>query len=186
MIDWLKDIDTQLFLALNAAGSPILDQPMIWLSDKYIWIPLYGFLIYQLIRKTGWKFYGPLIAAIILITITDQVTSTFMKPFFERLRPCHEPALEGLMIAVKGCGGPFGFASGHAANSVGLAFFFHFIFGNKYTLLLLLWAALVSYSRVYLGVHYPGDILVGGIIGWLSATLVFTLMQRTPLRIKEG
>lgn len=184
MLEWIKNIDSEIFLALNGLGSPFLDLPMIWLSDKYIWIPMYAFLVYQLVRKTGWKFYVPLIGIILVITLCDQITSSFMKPFFERPRPCHEPNLVGLVNIIKGCGGPYGFASGHAANSFGLAFFFHFIFRNKYTSALLIWAALVSYSRVYLGVHYPGDIIVGGSIGWLAAFSVFQLIQRSKFRIK--
>jgi undecaprenyl-diphosphatase len=184
MLEWIKDIDSQVFLALNGAGSPFLDQPMIWLSDKYIWIVLYAFLIFHLVKREGWKFYIPIIGIIIVITICDQVTSGFMKPFFERPRPCHEPSLQGLVNIIKGCGGAYGFASSHAANTFGLATFFHLIFKNKYTVMLLFWAALVSYSRVYLGVHYPGDIIVGGAIGCLSAYLIFSLIQITPLRIK--
>ena len=185
MLDWLKDIDRSLFLALNGTGSPLLDQPMIWLSARYVWIPLYGFLVYQLIRKTRWQFWIPIIGVVFIITVCDQVTSSFMKPFFERFRPCHEPELAELVEIIKSCGGQYGFASSHAANTFGLAFFFHFIFKSKYTQLLLTWALLVSYSRVYLGVHYPGDIIVGGIIGWLVALLVFQITKTSKFRIRE-
>ena len=188
MIEWLKNIDTQLFLAINGSGSPFLDFPMIWLSHKYIWIPMYAVMLYFLIRKTQWKSYIPIIGIILLITLTDQITSGFMKPFFERFRPCHEPLLSGLVEIIHGCGGPYGFASGHAANSFGIAFFFHFIFQNKYTRVLLVWAFLVSYSRIYLGVHYPGDVIVGGTIGWLIAMLIFQLIKRffPTIWTKEG
>ena len=179
MIEWLAEADKVLFLALNAAGSPLLDQPMVWLSDKYIWIPLYGFLVFTLVKRYKAKFYISLTAIVLVITLCDQFTSSFMKPFFERPRPCHEPLLEGLVVMAKGCGGAFGFASSHAANSFGLAFFFHFLFKNKYSQVLLGWAFLVSYSRVYLGVHYPGDVLVGGVVGWMMAFAVFNIIQKT-------
>lgn len=183
MMEWLKNLDSKLFVTLNGTGSPLLDQPMIWLSDKYIWIPLYAFLIYCLIRKEGWKFYIPVVGVVIVITLCDQITSSLMKPFFERLRPCHEPALAEVINIIKGCGGPYGFASSHAANTIGLATFFHLIFKNYYTKLLIGWAVLVSYSRVYLGVHYPGDVIVGGAIGSLLAFSIYHLIQRTRLRI---
>lgn len=155
---------------------------MIWLSNKHIWIPLYVFLVIQLYLKDKWKFYVPLVCVIIVITLCDQTTSSFMKPFFERFRPCHEPNIAGLVNVIHGCGGKYGFASSHAANTIGLAFFFHFIFRNKYTWILIAWAVLVSYSRVYLGVHYPGDVLVGGTLGWFFAWLMYQVMQKTRSR----
>ncbi len=184
MLEWLNQIDTAIFLALNGLGSPVLDQFMIWLSDTLIWIPLYAFLIFLLVRNFKGRFYVPLIGIILVITLCDQFTSTFMKPFFERPRPCHEATLDGLVIMIKGCGGAYGFASSHAANALGLGIFFHFLFRNKYTWTLLGWGLCVSYSRIYLGVHYPGDILFGGIVGWLMATIVFQIMEKTGLLSK--
>lgn len=172
-------IDRELFLTLNALGSPFLDWAMIGLSDKYIWIPMYLYLIYRLYQKDKARFYLPLIILIILLSVTDQITATIMKPYFERLRPCKDPSLDGLVTVIgNSCRGLYGFASGHAANSFGLAAFFYFREHSKVGIALLIWAALVAYSRVYLGVHYPGDILIGSIIGVTCAWIISTLANK--------
>ncbi|MCP4461135.1 MAG: phosphatase PAP2 family protein [Cytophagales bacterium] len=178
MIEQLKNIDEQLFIWLNGLGHPALDGIMIFLSAKLVWIPLYGLLLFLLYKHYGIQFWKPLLAVVIVIVIADQTTSGFMKPFFERLRPCRDPLLEGLVINVGKCGGNYGFASSHAANTFGLASIFFFLTLNKKYFWLFAWAGLVSYSRVYLGVHFPGDILVGGIIGLGAGWLVAHIMHR--------
>ncbi len=185
MPEWLINLDQQLSLLINGGGSPFLDQAMLWLSDKKIWIPMYGLLLFFLIRKTKYYCFVPIIGIILVITCCDQLTSSFMKPYFSRLRPCHDPSLKEVIQLIKGCGGQYGFASSHAANSFGLAYFFHLIFKNKFTRLLMLWALMVSYSRVYLGVHYFGDVLVGGLLGVIISYLIFKLIQSTRFKIIE-
>ncbi len=186
MLDWLIDLDKTLFLFLNGLGHPFLDFPMIWLSDKYIWFPFYGYLIFRLYQHYKLQFYQPLIALILVIIIADQTTSGFMKPFFERLRPCHEEELANLIVLIKGCGGSYGFASSHAANTFGLATFFFLIERSKFSIIMLFWAFMVSYSRVYLGVHYPLDIIVGGFVGAVGAVICKTLVYRINPRLAES
>lgn len=178
MIEQLKDWDQQLFLWLNGLGHPALDDVMLFLSAKLVWIPLYALLIFLLYRQYGLQFWKPLLAVILVITIADQATSSFMKPFFERHRPCHDSSLDGLMINVGKCGGKYGFASSHAANSFGLASIFFFLGESKKYAWLFVWAALVSYSRIYLGVHFPGDVVVGAFVGFSSGWLIFWLGSR--------
>ena len=169
MIEILKYWDTQAFLFLNEKHNAFWDFVMFWTSDKLIWIPLYVFfifLIYKYYRKnTLWV----LLATVLLISLSDLISVHLFKNVFLRLRPCHEPQLEGLIHLVNSkCGGQYGFISSHATNHFAIATFLSVLLGNKikyFSFLILLWALVISYSRIYLGVHYPGDVLGGIVIG---------------------
>lgn len=161
-----------------------LDSAMFWISEKYTWIPFYAILLGIIIWKFKVKAVYVLLGIGFVILFADQITSGFMKPFFERFRPCHEPDLSGTVYIVEKCGGKYGFASSHAANTFGLATFIYLVFNTlyRYAGWLFLWALIVSYSRIYLGVHYPLDILVGGIIGILIAWIIYQIMIRIKIR----
>lgn len=183
MSEWLKGIDESLFLFLNGIGHPPLDGFMWWMSNRYIWFPMYAILIFLLYRKYGQSFYKPLIALILVTVCTDQVAATLMKPFFERPRPCHIPELNSLVNLIGNCGGKYGFPSSHAANAFGLASFFFGLKRPKVSLFLILWASVVSYSRIYLGVHYPGDVLAGILVGIFFGFLGVSILKK---KIKAG
>lgn len=172
LLNW----DHHLLLAINSHHSVCADFIMGWASDRFIWIPLYIFMLYLLYKQAPRKILFYLGAIALLILLVDQSSVHLFKIPFARLRPCHTPGLAELLHLPQGCGGQFGFISSHAANSFALATFLSLILRKTYGLLFL-WAALVAYSRVYLGVHFFSDILAGALWGSLLAYLVYLLVQ---------
>ncbi len=186
MLDWIDHIDKQIFLYFNSLHSPLSDQIWIWITNIPTWIPLYVLLLFFVIKifKTDSLY---IIAGLLLVILaSDQFTSSFMKPFFARLRPCHDLEIGHLVHVAKKCGGQFGFASGHAANSFGIAIFTWMIFRSywRWTWLIFIWAIAVAFSRIMIGVHYPGDILVGASVGVFFGWLIFKLVNEAYFRIK--
>lgn len=187
MTETLRAWDEALFLWLNGLHRPYLDDAMIFASATHAWIPLYvliGVGIASRYKRNAWQ-YLLLIALIILCS--DQFSSALVKPLVGRLRPCHQPELQGQIFVPAGCGGMYGFISSHAANTFALAYFVGFLFKQqRYGKLLragmYIWASAVSYSRIYLGVHYPADVLFGALAGagisawWLYAAMRFRLI----------
>lgn len=179
MLDELVRYDKELFLYLNNLGAPDWDSFWLFLSGTWSAVPLYVFLLYLSLKQMGpIKTLALLVAVALLITTTDQLAN-FFKYGLQRLRPCYDPEINTLMRLVKStCGGRYGFYSAHAANSFAAAFFCTYLLKSKWNFLgifLFAWATLVSFSRVYLGVHFPLDIAAGAAIGlilsWLFAKL---------------
>jgi undecaprenyl-diphosphatase len=163
-----------------------------WVTSKTFWIPFYLILIYLTYLKFGVKVYIIVLFIGLLILIGDRSSVELFKNVFERLRPSHNPMLKGLVHLVDGKGGQFGFVSSHATNSFALAVFSALILKSKFkwiTITMLFWAILVSYSRVYVGVHYPADLFGGAVLGTVSAFLVFWIMkvvnQKFNLKLKD-
>lgn len=179
MIDALSRIDEQLFLKLNGQVSPFIDQLMFIISDKYVWIPFYIILLAFIIRKYRWKSIWIVIGAILLITLADQV-SNVLKENVKRFRPCKDPEINHLVHIVNNyCRSSYGFVSGHAANSMALAGIISLMFSNKWIISgMVLWSAIVSYSRIYLGVHFPGDVMGGWVVGLFFAFLIYYILRR--------
>ena len=189
MIETLSSWDTELFLFLNQLHWAWLDPVVMFLTRTEAWIPLFVFLIYLIVRDHRKESWIVFLGIIITVVLADQITSSFMKPFFHRLRPSHEPALQALIHIVDGYrGGIHGFASSHAANTTGVAFFLFLLFREKYRLawLIFIWAFIMSYSRIYLGVHYPGDVIVGALVGAGCSYMAFGLYKLGKRRIFDS
>ncbi|MBI2968238.1 MAG: phosphatase PAP2 family protein [Bacteroidetes bacterium] len=176
MLESIKNIDEKLFLILNGTHNAFFDAVMYWSSEKFFWIPFYALLLWLMYRKLKGKTFLLLFFIILLIAVTDQTSVRFFKNVFLRLRPCHEPHLEGLVrLVADSCGGMYGFISNHAANTFALAWFLSGALRKKMRFIapaLLLWASLVSYSRIYVGVHYPGDVLAGALWGVIVSIVI--------------
>lgn len=171
MIEIITKWDEAAFLWLNSFHTEALDPIVLQLTQTISWIPLYLLLLYQIYRidpkNTAWILGGVMLT----ILLADQVSSGLMKPYFERLRPCHDPRWEGMLHLYGRCGGLYGFVSSHAANTFGLATFLTLKLGKKQRAIawLFLYALVVSYTRIYLGVHYPLDVFFGALVGVLAA-----------------
>lgn len=182
----LEALDRSAFLAINGWHAPWADQPMLLVSEMVTWFPLYLFFLFLIQRRFGWNGLWWSIPVIgIMVLCSDKGSVLLFKENVQRLRPCHEPSLDGLVHLVKeGCGGLYGFVSSHASNHFAIALFMVGVTGGtpRWAIpALLVWAALISYSRVYLGVHYPGDVLVGGLYGAAIGT-IFAVLYRKVLR----
>lgn len=167
MIETLKKWDEDLFLWINSFHADWLDPVILQMTETITWIPLYAYLIFRIFKQDRANFWWVLGGVALTILIADQFTSGFLKPLMERLRPCHDPRWEGMIHNYGRCGGLYGFVSSHAANTFGMAVFLNLKLNRKIKNLgwLYLYAAIVSYTRIYLGVHYPFDILLGALIG---------------------
>lgn len=180
MLEQLLEFDTNLFLALNSSGTSVFwDKFWIIYTTKFYWIPFYAVLLYFMFKKFNAKTFVLTLAVIaLMITFTDQVTNLF-KNGIKRPRPCYVEDLEGLMVLVKSyCGYAYGYFSGHSSNSMAVAIFSGLILKHKYKYViyaLMVWAIFMGYSRIYIGVHYPLDVLSGALFGGLSGYLFYKL-----------
>ena len=186
MLEQLLQYDKQIFLFLNGLGTETWDGFWMFMTRTRNSAPLYLLLFYLTYKNLGLK--GTLIVIVciaLLITCTDQL-SNFFKYGIGRLRPCHDPDISSAMRLVKSyCGGKYGYFSAHAANSFAPVSFFMILFHGKVKyigLVLVLWACTVAYSRIYIGVHYPLDVLTGACVGlffgWLFAKLAIFAFQK--------
>ena len=188
MLEELLKYDTDLFIFLNNLGSESWDGLWLIITEKLSSIPLYILLLYLVFKQFGWK--GALIimvTAALMITATDQLANLFKYILFQRPRPCRVEELKPIMrFIADGCG-RYGYFSAHAASTMAVTVFLGFILKNKYKylpFLLLFWAAIVAYSRIYLGVHYPLDIITGMFFGAILGCIFYKLQAWGQLKFK--
>ncbi len=178
MIEWLLELDREVFIYLNSLGTETFDGFWLFITKQFNWIPVFAIILYLTFKRLGWRHAVLIIILIsLLITITDQTTNLF-KNGFQRLRPGNEPEIAGIIRAVQHRFS-YSFISGHASNSMACAFFLYHVLKPylKYMGFIFLWPLIFAYSRIYLGLHYPGDILLGYIWGILTATLMLLLYR---------
>ena len=179
-IESLLPYERDLFFALNGSESQILDDIMWTISGRFVWVPVYLFIIFLFFYKTPPKTaIITTIFFVLVIVVCDQVSSSIFKPMFERFRPTHHPDFKELVDIVNNYrGGRYGFISGHATNSFGLATFLSLLNKNRFvTIITMFWAALNSYTRIYLGVHFISDIIAGMIAGIILSFILYYIYK---------
>lgn len=182
LLSMLKAMDTMVFLTVNSHHNAYFDSVMWLVSGKLIWVPMYVSLFFVLLKNYSYKVVFTILLAIgIVILFTDSFTAQVIRPWVCRLRPSNlDNPMSSMVHVVDGYrGGAYGFPSNHASNTWGLAFFITFLFRRyKLTFFFFLWALLVCYSRMYLGVHYFGDLLIGGLLALAGASTVFYVLRK--------
>lgn len=185
MIDQLQALDRWLLVAANSHRTPALDKWMVFFTERFVWFPAYFLLIVVLSYLYGRRIRLLLPLLLLGVGLADVISSRFFKPYFARLRPCHDPDLSATLNLVNGCGGQFGFISSHAANAFALTIFLALVLPRRYRVakwLLFVWTAVVCYSRIYLAAHYPSDVLAGALLGSLTAWVCAVAYQRLAAR----
>ncbi len=182
ILNILTETDTWLLLLLNSWHCAWADNFMMLVSSRFAWILFYASFLFVMARNyPALSVTKCLLAIVAIVVLCDQTASGLIKPLVERMRPSNpDNPIAPMVNIVKGYrGGPYGFPSSHAANAWGMAFFAMYLVRNaKLNTMLMLWAATLSYSRIYMGVHYPGDILVGTLIGFCYASLCYSVLLR--------
>lgn len=178
-LNHLFEIDQEVFLWLNGMHNSFWDNIMLFVTNKFTWIPMYVLMLYGIVKKLGRDSIGIILAILAAVALADYIASGLFKPYFMRPRPCHDPVIGSLVHVVAGCGGPFGFVSSHASTSFAivtsaLLLPSRSIKGIKF---LCLWALVYAYSRVYVGVHYPLDIVFGALIGLITGYFSYLLYR---------
>ncbi len=186
----ILDLDRELFFKINSSWTnSFLDGVFPWWRDATTWIPLYLFLLLFIFLNFGWKAWPWLLSLIITVSLTDQLSSNLLKNWVNRPRPCSDDLIRmHVNLLINRCPSSGSFPSSHAVNHFGVAVFFYMTlrkYLGKWSFLFFVWAATISYGQVYVGVHYPLDIIggaiIGSIIGYLTASIFLRKIGMPPL-----
>lgn len=188
MIEYLDHIDKSITIFLNQLRADFMDPVMLFITHRLTWIPFYVFLLFKIVYKNDIKRSIITIIAIVIATIcADRISSGLAKPYFKRERPSHQEELRGKINVPGKKGGHYGFFSSHASNTFCLATMMVFIMrGKKYWRWLWIWATIVSYSRIYVGVHFFGDIFTGAVFGILLGLLFSKILIISSNKFTES
>ena len=185
----LGTLDERFFLFLNGLHTDWMDKVMIAVTQMWVWLPLYLLMVYWTVKQYGKRCWWIFIALGIVVLCSDQLSAHVCKPLFQRLRPCYNVDLQDLIYLPKGmAGGKYGFVSSHAANTFAIAAFMTAALRKNRAwvgIVLYLWAFISSYSRIYLGFHYPGDIFCGAVLGILVGLILWKVFQLVLLKTKS-
>ncbi|MCF6360897.1 MAG: phosphatase PAP2 family protein [Cyclobacteriaceae bacterium] len=181
MVDFILTLDEKLLLFFNGLHKPWLDTVMITLTNGKVWLPFFLFTIIFILIKFKLKGLYVLLIVGVVIALGDQLSSSLLKPWVGRLRPSHEPHLTGVLHIVNNYrGGLYSFVSSHATNSFAVATILWLLIGKqfKWIMIFFVWAVVFSFTRVYLGVHYPGDIIAGAMLGASTSMGVYWVLKK--------
>lgn len=191
MLEELVKLDTELFIYLNGLGTETWDAFWMFYTTKFNWIPFYALLLFLMYKRLNVKmFLFTILIIVLMVTFTDQITNLFKKVLVMRLRPCYNPEIDEIIRLVKrSCGGKYGYFSGHSSNSMAVAVFSGLMLKARYKYLpyvLVIWAIAMGYSRIYIGVHYPLDVVSGMLFGVFSGFLFYKLFRYIQYRFDRG
>jgi undecaprenyl-diphosphatase len=187
-LNYFFELDQEFFLWLNGFHTPFWDTVMEIITNKFTWIPMYVILLYGIIKRFGKTSIGIILSILVAVALADFVASGLLKPYFMRTRPCYDPVIGSLVHLVGGCGGAYGFVSSHASTSFAIVSSVILLPSKNLRGVqwLWLWAVIYTYSRVYVGVHYPLDILGGAFIGILTGLLCSFTYHKIAPRLFPG
>ena len=181
-METIRHIDYALFYFINHnLANSFFDFLCPILREKWVWTPFYALIAWYFYKSYGTKVLWLALLAIVTIVLSDQISSTIIKPIFHRLRPCHNSALTAtIRLVIHDCGSGFSFVSSHAANHFALATFFSFIINHKrkWVPVLYLWAASIAFAQVYVALHYPVDVMGGALLGIIIGCITGVIAQR--------
>ena len=180
--------DTELLLYINQCNNALLDGVMVKFSDTLTWLLLLLVVIFVVLRDRPVKEALCILLGIgLCVLLADQISSSLIKPWVARFRPTHDPEIMFMVRHITGSGGLYGFVSSHAANTFAVATFLSLVFRHMTTTVsLLVWASIVGYSRIYLGVHFPLDVLFGALLGVVIGVLIYALLHFISLKLNSS